>query len=89
MFTLHIVPNSAVKLRKPKCLRRKLASFELWSTKVSDTCHFFRSTIMKFISYQISTNELYLINSGISGQERERERGQKRYKFEFQNILYN
>ena len=33
-------------------------------------------TSMKWISYQISTsyNELYLINSGISGRERERER---------------
>ena len=35
-----------------------------------------RKTSMKWISYQISTsnNELYLINSGISGRERERER---------------
>ena len=34
------------------------------------------STSMKWISYQISTsyNELYLINSGISGRERERDK---------------
>ena len=38
------------------------------------------NTSMKWISYQISTsyNELYLINSGISGRERERERKRER-----------
>ena len=37
---------------------------------------------MKWISYQISTsyNELYLINSGISGRKREREREKDREK---------
>ena len=45
-------------------------------------------TSMKWISYQISTsyNELYLINSGISGRERERER--EREKFYVINVKY-
>ena len=39
-------------------------------------CIIQKRTSMKWISYQISTsyNELYLINSGISGREKERER---------------
>ena len=50
----------------------------------------FEKTSMKWISYQISTsyNELYLINSGISGREREKERERERDKLCVINVKY-
>ena len=51
----------------------------IWNWEMNYS-HFPKKTSMKWISYQISTsyNELYSINSGISGRERERERGRER-----------
>ena len=48
-----------------------------------------KKTSMKWISYQISTsyNELYLINSGISGREREKERERERNKEREMNFV--